>query len=46
LPSAPSARAALEIANVPQADRDRYLQALARLVETSMLTPRVVGETQ
>lgn len=46
LPAAPSARAALEFANVPEVDRDRYLQALARLVETSMLTPRVAGESK
>ena len=44
LPDSPSARAALDVANVPAADHDRYLQALARLVETSMLTPRQEGK--
>jgi putative mycofactocin binding protein MftB len=46
LPTAASARASLELANVPEEDRDRYLQALARLVETSMLTPRAQGESE
>ncbi len=45
LPASPSARAALDIANVPAVDHDRYLQALARLFETSMLTPRGEGKT-
>jgi len=45
LPNASSAREALEFACVPDVDRDRYLQALARLVETSMLTPRAQGES-
>lgn len=44
LPQAASAREALVIAHVPEADHARYLQALARLVDTSMLTPRVQGE--
>ena len=44
LPQAASARAALVHAQVPESDHARYLQALARLVETSMLSPRTQGD--
>ncbi len=44
LPRAASAREALVIAEVPQSDHARYLQALARLVDTSMLAPRTQGD--
>jgi putative mycofactocin binding protein MftB len=40
-----SAREALALVEVPQEDCERYLAALARLAETSMLTPRPQGET-
>ncbi len=45
LSSSASVREALASVKVPQEDCERYLAALARLAETSMLTPRPQGET-
>jgi putative mycofactocin binding protein MftB len=39
-----SAREALSLVKVPQEDCERYLSALARLAETSMLMPRSQGD--
>ncbi len=44
LSTSSSAREALALVKVPQEDHERYLSALARLAETSMLTPRSQGE--
>jgi len=44
LSTSASAREALALVKVPQEDHERYLSALTRLAETSMLTPRSQGE--
>jgi len=40
LPDQPTARAALTVAGIAEADRSRYVTALAGLARSSMLVPR------